>query len=168
MKLKFQILILAVIFAMAFAQAFKKNTSAVVETVINDDGTTFDRIENASYYEPGDFAYKTSTGTITNTSNDTLTIPIALASPYQYSWHITLVHGSGTRSLKAYLQESNTTATGTADWCSIDSITPTATINQYARVGSIVGGRRQRVIIDGVTGSQSEAYTNNLTYKKRE
>lgn len=114
------------------------------------------------------FAIKPFTkDTLTNALKDTLTIPIALVSAYSYSVHLTLISLSGTRAMKVYLDESNTLATGTADWIAVDSITPTAPINQYLMKGQNVWGRRQRLRVSGNTGAtQSQAYTITAAYKR--
>jgi hypothetical protein len=106
------------------------------------------------------------TDTITSTEKDSLYPGFTLTSNWQYSVHVTLTTLSGTRAMKIYLDESNVKA-GNTDWVAVDSITPTATINQYVMDGAQVYGRRQRIRVSGNTGStQSVKYDVSAIYKR--
>lgn len=108
------------------------------------------------------YLYSVAADTITNTENDTITIPAKFKTNYQINVSVVRTSLSGTHNVKLYLDESNL-LTGTTDWRVIDSTSTTsatvATIRQ-----SVLYGLRYRVRVSG-TGSQSSRYKLDFTGK---
>jgi hypothetical protein len=124
----------------------------------------------ASNYE-----YSPSADTITNTENDTLTVPTALASLWSYQNVVDCTRLSGTLALIYILEENNSRTGGVWYEVERDTITNAATAqgrlhgNEGAANTTLgwVNGMRQRVIIDG-SGTQSVRYTHKATYKRHQ
>lgn len=105
----------------------------------------------------------TSSDTITNAENDTITLSSRLFSKWSYNWTLDVTNLSGTTNVIVKVEESNSYSGD--DWYPVgtpDTATGTELLRTY---GDAVYGRRQRVIIDG-TGTQSSTYTATGTYKR--
>lgn len=119
-------------------------------------------------FAPNDNAYKAFTkDTLSNALKDTLSVPYTFASCYTYSVHFTLATVSGTRAMKIYLDEANPLS-GVTGWVAVDSITPTATVNEYVMRGPEVYGRKHRLRVSGNTGAtQAVSYVATALYKRK-
>lgn len=106
---------------------------------------------------------ETSSDTITNAENDTITLSSRLFSKWTYNWTLNVTNLSGTTNVIVKVEESNSYSGN--DWYPVG--TPdTASGTELLRVyGDVVYGRRQRIIIDG-TGTHSSTYTATGTYKR--
>lgn len=123
--------------------------------------------ENGTLGVSDNFSSRTWNDTITNTESNTLTVPFALVSRYQYDIRTILTNVSGTRSIKINLDESGS-ATG-SDWLSIDSVTVTGSSIAPARfVGTAQYGRRHRIRLAGTTGTMVVKYTTIANYKRQD
>lgn len=120
-------------------------------------------------FAPPDNAYKAyPADTLSNALKDTLVLPYTFASRYTYSVHFTLAAISGTRAMKIYLDESNTLSTlsSSTGWVAVDSLTPTAAVNEYVMRGPQVYGRKLRLRVSGNTGAtQAVRYTATALFK---
>jgi copper chaperone CopZ len=148
---------LAVLLVAAFS-AFRADNSEAVREMVAENGT-FGIADN--------FSTRTWNDTITNTESNTLTVPFALVSAWQYDVRTILTNVSGTRSVKINLDESGSAAG--SDWLSIDSVTVTGTSIAPARfTGTTTYGRRHRIRLAGTTGTMVVKYTTIANYKRRE
>jgi len=148
---------LAVLLVAAFS-AFRADNSEAVREMVAENGT-FGIADN--------FSTRTWNDTITNTESNTLTVPFALVSAWQYDVRTILTNVSGTRSVKINLDESGSAAG--SDWLSIDSVTVTGTSTGPTRLaGGTLYGRRHRIRLTGTTGTMVVKYTVIANYKKRE
>ncbi len=95
---------------------------------------------------------------ITDTENDTLLLPASdVQSLYTYAWYITRTNRTGTTVVSATLQESPVRTGGTSDWVTIGTSAATTATNERLS-GTDFLGRRQRLIVDGVSGTQLTEY----------
>ena len=154
------IAIFAVLSSFAFAGV--ESTKSVE---VDENGV----VAEHAFVAPGDgSSYKAFTlDTLTNTANDTLSLPFTFASRFTYSVHVTLATISGTRALKVYLDEANALS-GSTGWVAVDSITSATAIHEYKMDGSEVYGRKHRIRVDGNAGAtQSVSYRITANYKRQ-
>lgn len=109
-------------------------------------------------YPTGSTSYEGDT--ISNTTNDTVTIPVNLLTDRNWAWAITASNISGTSAVIVIVQEASYLGTTSSafDWDEIgrDTFAPgsSATVSDWIR-GDHTTGFKQRIIIDGYTGTQS-------------
>lgn len=106
--------------------------------------------------------------TLGNTDDIVIDVPTTFISRHIASFHLTLRHLSGTRAMKVYLEEANKySAVGsTAGWVKVDSLAPTATVNEYLIRRDETYGTRQRIRIKGnASTTQQEEFLLTSRHK---
>jgi len=117
-------------------------------------------VAGRAYYYPS--AYSTTSDTITDAENDTLTVPANLISPWGVKLSADVANLSGTTAMKIYIQGS-TDLTTAKDWYTIDSVTVSGA-GVYSWEDDRVNDVAHRFIIDG-SGTQSSTYDVRAVYK---
>ena len=156
---------IAVIAAVLVSVVLLSNTDVKTATVAQLSGTDLCELATlapeaalasaSSYYiyPTGSTTYEGDT--ITNATNDTVTIPVNLLTDRNWAWSIQATNISGTTAIIAIVQESSylgTTASAT-DWDEIGRDTFSATGTDWIR-GDHTTGFKHRLILDG-SGTQS-------------
>ena len=156
---------IAAIAAVLGSVVLLSNTDVKTATVEQLTGTDLEKlayqdpatglVAASSYYIYPTGATTYEIDTVTNATNDTVTIPVNLLTDRNGAWSIQATNISGTTSIIAIVQESTylgTTASAT-DWHEVTRDTFAATGNDWLFFDNITGFK-MRLILDG-SGTQS-------------
>lgn len=149
----------------AISAAFTKVSKMMQpETVyaLNAESQAGESLANFGLETGSNVYLKTFTGAIVNAEKDTLSLPNFLSN-YQLAIQTTRTAGTGTHSVKLYLDES-IYSTGTTNWRTIDSTSTTTATQAFLRQ-SVTYGLRHRIRMSGA-GTQSSTYTVAVVGKK--
>jgi len=167
---------LAALAAVLASAALISNTDVKTATVEQLSGTDLARLARinadeaevaaSSYYiyPTGGTSYEGDT--ISNTTNDTVTIPVNLLSNREGCWWITSTNISGTTAVIAIAQEASYIGTvGSAfDWYEVGRDTIAGTDVSKICFDRITG-YKMRLILDGYTGTQSTRIRTKFSAK---
>ena len=153
--------LVTLIVCVALISGTDKNTVAVSDLVNTDlkkmvvqDPQTAALAASSYYiYPTGGTTYEIDT--VTNATNDTVTIPVNLLTDRNGAWSVQATNISGTTSIIAIVQESTylgTTSSAT-DWHEVTRDTFAATGNDWLFFDNITGFK-MRLVLDG-SGTQS-------------
>jgi hypothetical protein len=106
--------------------------------------------------------------TITNTTNDTVTVPVNLLTNREGCWWVTSNNISGTTAVIAIVQETSYLGTTSSafDWTEVGRDT-TATSETMQICFNRTEGFKQRLILDGYTGTQSTRIRTKFVAKPK-
>lgn len=104
--------------------------------------------------------------TITNATNDTVTIPVNLLSNREGCWWITCTAISGTIGVTATVQESSYLGTTSSafDWATVSTAASISAAGVTQICFNRTQGFKQRLILDG-TGTQSTRFRTKFVAK---
>lgn len=120
----------------------------------------------SSYYIYPTGATDYEIDTITNATNDTVTIPINLLSNREGCWWITCTAISGTIGVTATVQESSYLGTTASafDWATVSSAASISAAGVTQICFNRTQGFKQRLVLDG-TGTQSTRFRTKFVAK---